>query len=133
MKSNFAPFPEPLLRAWGAGAEEFNSGRFWHAHECWEQGWVSLPEPEKTYIQALIQVAAVIHLLGRERIRPALALCVLALAKFHRVRGCPGRQLPPLQVLGAETFLQSVLDQGGQEWKGSASLLKAVLKAVIVS
>jgi predicted metal-dependent hydrolase len=38
---------------------------FFLAHEHWELVWLRLPEPEKTFLQALIQVAAAFHHLQR--------------------------------------------------------------------
>jgi hypothetical protein len=87
---------------------EFNQGRYWHAHECWEQGWIGRAEPEKTYIQALIQVAAVFHLLAQGRSRPALALCARALEKFARTRPMAA-VFPRLEIPHAEDELRRIL------------------------
>ena len=48
-----------------AGIEEFNGGRFWHAHEDWEELWKSLKSEsfEEVYVdalQGLIQTAALL-------------------------------------------------------------------------
>ncbi|MDR3751061.1 MAG: DUF309 domain-containing protein [Terracidiphilus sp.] len=34
---------------------------FFEAHEHWELVWLRLPEPEKSFVQAIIQVAAAFH------------------------------------------------------------------------
>jgi uncharacterized protein len=38
---------------------------FFDAHEHWESVWLRLPEPEKTFLQALIQITAAFHHLQR--------------------------------------------------------------------
>jgi len=47
------------------GIQEFDSARYWHAHESWEDMWNSLkrreaPLPEILGIQGLIQTAALL-------------------------------------------------------------------------
>jgi predicted metal-dependent hydrolase len=43
------------------GLEHFNRGRFFEAHESWEEIWLPAAEPEKTFLQGIIQVAAAFH------------------------------------------------------------------------
>ena len=43
------------------GLRCFHSGAFFEAHEHWELVWLAAQEPEKTFLQALIQVAASFH------------------------------------------------------------------------
>jgi hypothetical protein len=50
------------------GCRCFNSGAFFEAHEHWELVWLTAPEPEKTFLQALIQVAAAFHHFQRENV-----------------------------------------------------------------
>lgn len=45
---------EALLR----GAELFNRGLFWEAHEAWEEAWMEEEDERKLFLQGLIQVAA---------------------------------------------------------------------------
>lgn len=45
----------------------FNEGKFWHAHEAWEQVWRRHPEDSRLFIQGLIQMAAAYHLLIEKR------------------------------------------------------------------
>ena len=40
------------------GLEHFNSRKFFEAHEIWEEIWLVESEPEKTFLQGLIQLAA---------------------------------------------------------------------------
>lgn len=44
------------------GAEHFNSGDFFEAHEVWEDVWRALDSPkEKLFVQGLIQVSVALH------------------------------------------------------------------------
>lgn len=47
------------------GLRCYRSEEFFEAHEHWECVWLGLPEPEKTFLQALIQIAAAFHHLKR--------------------------------------------------------------------
>ena len=49
------------------GREAFNRGEFFEAHELWEEVWNESDDPERTWIQGLIQVATALHKLGRGR------------------------------------------------------------------
>ena len=59
------------------GIQEFDSARYWHAHESWEDMWNSLkrreaPLPEILGIQGLIQTAALLYNHQREKRRGVL-------------------------------------------------------------
>lgn len=55
-------FPDPALQEWlEGGIREWNAGRYWHAHEEWEQGWKATSGEEKAAFQALILLAAALH------------------------------------------------------------------------
>ena len=42
-----------------AGLELFNSSRFWHAHEEWEDAWKATTDPEiRLFYKGIIQTAA---------------------------------------------------------------------------
>ena len=43
------------------GVEQFNTRHFFEAHETWEEIWLASPEPEKTFLQGIIQIAAAFH------------------------------------------------------------------------
>jgi predicted metal-dependent hydrolase len=43
------------------GLAHFNAEKFFEAHEFWEEIWLVEPEPEKTFLQGLIQVTAAFH------------------------------------------------------------------------
>jgi predicted metal-dependent hydrolase len=46
------------------GIQLFNAGKFWHAHEAWEQVWRRHHEDSRLFMQGLIQMAAAFHLLA---------------------------------------------------------------------
>ena len=43
------------------GIELFNTRRFFDAHETWEEIWLLSAEPQKTFLQGIIQIAAAYH------------------------------------------------------------------------
>jgi uncharacterized protein len=47
------------------GLQCYRSGEFFLAHEHWEGVWLKTTEPEKTFLQALIQTTAAFHHLQR--------------------------------------------------------------------
>ncbi len=55
------------------GLRLYNAGEYFAAHEAWEAVWMTAPEPEKAFLQGIIQVAAAFHhfhrgnLLGTQR------------------------------------------------------------------
>ena len=44
---------EALMR----GIDHFNAGRYFQAHETWEEGWHPAPEPERDFWQGITQLA----------------------------------------------------------------------------
>jgi hypothetical protein len=57
---------------------------FFLAHEHWEDVWRGSAEPEKTLLQALIQIAAAFHHLGRGNVSGAEKLLNAALGRLER-------------------------------------------------
>jgi hypothetical protein len=47
------------------GLHCYRNREFFEAHEHWEAVWLQCAEPQKTFLQALIQVTAAFHHLGR--------------------------------------------------------------------
>jgi hypothetical protein len=43
------------------GLRLYNAGEFFTAHEAWETVWLRSSEPEKTFLQGVIQVTAAFH------------------------------------------------------------------------
>jgi predicted metal-dependent hydrolase len=54
--------PDPRLLA---GAELFNRGEFFDAHEVWEDLWRDSAPPDRRFYQALIQAAVALHHFAR--------------------------------------------------------------------
>src|SRR5690348_17536429 len=63
------------------GIAHFNAREFFEAHEVWEERWLVAREPDKTFLQGLIQVAAACHHHARENARGAKSL--LARSEEH--------------------------------------------------
>lgn len=65
-----------------AGIDLFNSHHFWHAHESWEQLWLTGQGEEKRFLQGLIQLAAAYHHVQRGTFRGAGRLFEAAQTKL---------------------------------------------------
>lgn len=65
------------------GIAHFNAQEFFEAHEVWEELWLVVREPEKTFLQGLIQVAAAFHHHARENARGAKSLLAAGIAKLQ--------------------------------------------------
>lgn len=57
---------------------------FFDAHEHWESAWLRLSEPEKSFLQALIQITAAFHHLQRENRIGTRSLLTRALRRLER-------------------------------------------------
>ena len=66
------------------GVEQFNSRLFFEAHETWEEIWLATPEPDKTFLQGIIQIAAAFHHYGRGNTRGTRSLLVAGLKRLER-------------------------------------------------
>ena len=74
---------------WSSGAlaeglECYRKQEFFLAHEHWEGVWLNCTEPEKTFLQALIQVTAAFHHLQRSNRAGAESLLRSALRRLER-------------------------------------------------
>ena len=85
-------------RLYQKGLEAFNSCAFFEAHELWEDVWRETDEPEKRFLQGLIQVAAAFHHYSRENLlgtRRLLQAGLLKLESFPESHG--GLEVEPLR------------------------------------
>jgi uncharacterized protein len=64
------------------GLRCFHSGAFFEAHEHWESVWLMAEEPEKTFLQGLIQVAAAFHHFQRGNCAGTISLLRSALRRL---------------------------------------------------
>jgi predicted metal-dependent hydrolase len=77
-------------RLYQKGLEAFNSAHFYDAHEHWEEVWLETPNPDKMFLQGLIQVAAAFHHYSRANLpgtRNLLLAGLLKLDCFPEVHG----------------------------------------------
>ena len=77
-------------RLYRQGLDAFNSARFYDAHEHWEEVWLKVPNPEKMFLQGLIQVAAAFHHHSRANLlgtRNLLREGLLKLDRFPDIYG----------------------------------------------
>jgi hypothetical protein len=69
--------------AFAAGGRLFDAGRYWDAHEAWEDRWRVAKDEEKRALQGLIQIAAALHKLHvMNAPEPALRLFTRGLTKL---------------------------------------------------
>lgn len=66
------------------GLRCYREHKFFEAHEEWESVWLRAPEPEKTFLQGIIQIAAAFHHLQRKNPLGALRLLEGALRRLER-------------------------------------------------
>jgi predicted metal-dependent hydrolase len=69
--------------ALATGLGHYNAGEFFAAHEAWESVWLTAPQPEKMFLQALIQVTVALHHLQRSNSLGATRLLTAALGKLE--------------------------------------------------
>ncbi len=98
------------------GAQQFNGGYFFEAHETWEDVWYQTPLPARTFLQGLIQIAAAFVHFARHEYLGTVRLLAHALRKLEafspEYRGIDVERLvgdlrsarAGLTALGAERF-----------------------------
>jgi predicted metal-dependent hydrolase len=113
---------------WKIGIRCFNRGDYWKAHEEWEQVWKTLPNPERGWIQGLIQAAATFYLLEKKRRSPAHRLCERALTKLE---GWPASRSshPKIRISGLKPLLKSLAKLLAKESPSDAKIAQALIKA----
>lgn len=86
---NDSRFRRPMSLDWTHGdlcdgLRCFRSGAFFEAHEHWESVWLAAQEPERTFLQGLIQVAASFHHFQRGNYVGTISLLRSALSRLDR-------------------------------------------------
>ena len=64
------------------GLRDYNAARYFEAHEAWESVWLTAPQPEKLFLQALIQTTVAMHHSTRGNHLGATRLLTAALHKL---------------------------------------------------
>lgn len=62
----------------------YRSGQYFEAHEHWESVWLRSEEPERTFLQALIQVAGAFHHFRRGNRNGSRSMTQKALMRLDR-------------------------------------------------
>jgi hypothetical protein len=65
------------------GLECYRREAFFSAHEHWEAVWLQSQEPDKTFLQGLIQLTAAFHHLQRKNAQGAASLLKAALRRLE--------------------------------------------------
>jgi uncharacterized protein len=91
------------------GLRLYDAGEFFAAHEAWESVWLLAREPEKTFLQGLIQVTAAFHHLQRDNLLGTARLLRAALGRLERFPAYFGGISVDLLRSDIRTWLQ-VLD-----------------------
>lgn len=85
--------------AFRRGIEQFNTREFWEAHESWELVWLPAPEPDKTFLQGIIQVSAGFYHYTESNLLGARSLLRRGLHKLEKFPGgYRGLRLEDLRV-----------------------------------
>ncbi len=71
------------IGALAEGLSCYRAEQFFEAHEHWESVWLLCTEPEKTFLQALIQVTAAFHHLRRGNRAGAVSLLNAAFRRLE--------------------------------------------------
>ncbi|HEV7764904.1 MAG TPA: DUF309 domain-containing protein [Thermoanaerobaculia bacterium] len=66
------------------GVTLFNAHSFWHAHEAWEEIWLTVTGDEKMFLQGMIQLAAAYHHVQRGTLRGGVRLFDAAMRKLEK-------------------------------------------------
>jgi uncharacterized protein len=66
------------------GLRLYDAGEYFAAHEAWETVWLRAQEPEKMFLQGLIQVTAAFHHLRRDNPQGTVLLLQAALGRLER-------------------------------------------------
>ena len=74
--------PDERHRLMEAGRAAFNRGEFYEAHEHWEDVWNEVDDPERAWIQGMIQIATGLHKVSQDKRPPARTLLEKAMAKL---------------------------------------------------
>jgi uncharacterized protein len=66
------------------GLHCYRTEQFFEAHEHWEVVWLTLSEPEKSFLQALVQISAAFHHLRRGNRIGAISLLTRSIRRLDQ-------------------------------------------------
>ncbi len=84
----------------------FNEGRYFEAHEAWEDMWREQQDDRRLFVQGLVQAAVGLHHLSRRNLTGALAQLRKSIEKLDRY---PADEFG-IDVAGFREQLRQVLD-----------------------
>jgi predicted metal-dependent hydrolase len=90
------------------GLRLYQAGEFFAAHEAWESIWLGAQEPEKMFLQGLIQVTAAFHHLQRKNPQGTARLLLAALGRLERYPSNFGSISVPLLCSDIREWLQAL-------------------------
>ena len=95
------PLPLSAIAALHKARAQFEAQQFWDCHETLEPVWLAAAEPDKTFFQGLIQVAAGFVHIQKRNPKGAQSLLGQGLEKLQRVRHHPAFQA----AMALDTFI----------------------------
>jgi hypothetical protein len=103
----------------------YRRGEFFLAHEHWETVWLQLDEPEKSFLQALIQMSSACHHRQRGNLRGAISLMRKSL---RRLETCPTRfwGIEVSALCGEVRKWLRLLEDGDSTGPGTSPLISLV-------
>jgi len=111
MKTTGDEMPERMTATLDEGLTLFEEGRYFDAHEIWEEEWVDAPKQDRDFLQGLIHVAICLHHAGKGNIRGAALQAGKALS---RLDGLPDVHRG-VSLRNARAFAAQVIDLKGLE------------------
>jgi uncharacterized protein len=90
------------------GLRLYHAGEFFAAHEAWESVWLGAQEPEKMFLQGLIQVTAAFHHLQRNNPLGTTRLLQAALRRLERYPASFGGISVVLLCIDIRQWLQAL-------------------------
>ena len=69
---------------WVRGLELFRSGRYFEAHEEWEEVWREAPQQEKGFYQGMVHLTVALYQAGRGNVRGARSQLEKARRRLER-------------------------------------------------
>ena len=99
------------------GLKCYRQEEFFEAHEHWESAWLALHEPEKSFLQAVIQITAAMHHLRKGNRAGAASLLRRSLNRLSKCPSVFGR----IHVAQLREEISSCLNEISN---GSAAIIK---------